>query len=106
MMTDLLPLGLFWLFVFLVLAFRLGVSLVRDLFRPSGRRLAGPGGKDLRHRRPAERPATENRDRRLAEHEIFRLASRLRGRLTVSDIVIPFGTRAGSCVPYYAKWAG
>jgi len=85
--------GLFGAFILIFIVFRFGRSLFRDLFDdskeiPPGWRRSFRNSKFFNSINTAGYTVKKPKD---AEHQIFRLANKLRGRLTVSDIVINTG---------------
>ena len=88
------PFGILWTFLFLFLGVRILSGLFRDHPR---RRRDGMFGERNSHR-VQENPFQgilgsryRIQDADDPEHQIFRLANRLRGRLTVSDVVVHTG---------------
>lgn len=92
-MFFLFPFGLLWFFIFIFFGARIISGFFRDHYyndrrsigRSINRRLSDNNIRDIfssgyRIRNPVN-----------AEHKIFRLADKLRGKLTVSDIVIHTG---------------
>jgi len=85
--------GGFFIFILIFIAFRFGRSLFRDLF-DDNREIPPGWRRSFRNSRffnNIDTPGYTVKKPKDAEHQIFRLANKLKGRLTVSDIVINTG---------------
>ena len=85
--------GLFGAFILVFIVFRFGKSLFRDLFDdgkevPPGWRRSFRNSRFFNGINSTSYTVKKSQD---AEHQIFRLANKLKGRLTISDIVINTG---------------
>jgi len=89
----LFPFGFFGTFIIIFLALRIGRRLFRDLFEDD--REISPGWKrSFRNSRLFDNLNAKSftvKKPRDAQHQIFRLANKMHGKLTVSDIVINTG---------------
>jgi len=87
------PFGFFGTFILIFFAFKFGRSLFRDLFDdnkeiPPGWRRSFRNSRFFNNINSTGYTVKKPKD---VEHQIFRLANKLKGRLTVSDIVINTG---------------
>ena len=88
------PFGILWTFLFLFF----GIRIISSLFRDHPRRHWDDIFGERSSRRVRENPFQDILGSRYrlqdtddAEHQIFRLADKLKGRLTVSDVVVHTG---------------
>ena len=86
--------GFIWAFFVILMAVKIGSGFLRSFFRNGSERTEYRGNRSLRRSSAFdELYGPQNRYNQMndLEHKIYRLADRLKGRITISDVVIHTG---------------